>query len=117
MNWTKLISAGLVGVALAVPFGSAYAGTIYWSLFNRESESVQNAVYVTYATLDDMLNDENRVSSNTPDGLGAGINVVGSGAYFTPDPDPDPVPEPGTLALFGLGLAGLGLARRRKVAA
>lgn len=26
------------------------------------------------------------------------------------------IPEPGTLALFGLGLAGLGFARRRKVA-
>ena len=28
----------------------------------------------------------------------------------------DSIPEPGTLALFGLGLAGLGFARRRKVA-
>jgi hypothetical protein len=30
--------------------------------------------------------------------------------------NPDDIPEPGTLALFGLGLAGLGFARRRKVA-
>jgi len=36
------------------------------------------------------------------------------------DPIPQPptadIPEPGTLALFGFGLAGLGFARRRKVA-
>jgi hypothetical protein len=33
-----------------------------------------------------------------------------------PPPPPTGVPAPGTLALFGLGLAGLGYARRRKVA-
>ncbi|NQV22680.1 MAG: PEP-CTERM sorting domain-containing protein, partial [Rhodospirillales bacterium] len=32
-----------------------------------------------------------------------------------PNPTPS-IPEPGTLALFGLGLAGIGFARRRKVA-
>ncbi|MBT5048199.1 MAG: PEP-CTERM sorting domain-containing protein [Rhodospirillaceae bacterium] len=41
----------------------------------------------------------------------------GVGTVITPDPPPTGVvAEPGTLALFGLGLAGIGFARRRKVA-
>lgn len=39
-----------------------------------------------------------------------------SGAIATKIATELQVPEPGTLAIFGLGLAGLGIARRRKVA-
>ena len=56
-------------------------GITYWNLFNEEGESTIGAQYVTYATLDDMLNDENRVGLFSPDGVGAtGRNIVGSGS-------------------------------------
>ncbi|MEN2786265.1 PEPxxWA-CTERM sorting domain-containing protein [Sphingomonas qilianensis] len=65
-------------------FGSNVVGTgsngdIYWSLFNREEESVATSVYVTYATLGDMLVDNNRTGNYYPDAPGFGANVVGGG--------------------------------------
>jgi len=52
------------------------ASAVYWSLFNIEGESSLDAVYVTYATLSDMLNDVNRIDNFFPDGGGAGANVI-----------------------------------------
>ncbi|MCL4798297.1 MAG: hypothetical protein KJ025_01840, partial [Burkholderiales bacterium] len=48
--------------------GTGSDGTNYWNLFNLEGESALSAVFVTYATLADMLNDENRTGSFTADG-------------------------------------------------
>lgn len=54
-------------------------GATYWSLFNAEGETELSAQFVTYATLDDMLGDTNRLGIFTPDHYGAGTNIVGSG--------------------------------------
>lgn len=64
---------------------SAYASTVYWSLFNIEGESSQSANYVTYSTLEDMLKDTNRTGVSSPNGFGPGFgkNVVGSGSDGT----------------------------------
>ncbi len=59
---------------------ASHASAVYWSLFNVEGERALDAVYVTYATLPDMLNDINRTGVFTPSGFGAGRNVVGSGS-------------------------------------
>src|SRR5690606_39589080 len=63
--------------------GTGSDGTTYWNLFNIEDETDMAAVFVTYATLADMLNDENRVLSIIPDGFAGGgfaQNVVGTGS-------------------------------------
>ena len=53
-------------------------GTTWWSLFNFEGEGVASAVYVTYGSLADMLNDTNRTGNANP-GTAAN-NVIGTGS-------------------------------------
>ncbi len=76
----RTLRTGLAALVLILGSQGAQAGVIYWSLFNIEGESVIPANYVTYATLDDMLNDTNRTGVFTPAGGGAAQNVVGSGS-------------------------------------
>jgi hypothetical protein len=92
--------------------GSGSDGMTYWNLFNIEEENLQNSVYITYASLLDMLTDTNRTGSFIPDSVGnSAENVVGSGAFVMAATT---VPVPATLALFGLGLAGLAVTARRR---
>jgi PEP-CTERM motif len=107
-----ILRRGLVFLAISLAIaGGSTAHAAYWSLFNFEGESAQPAIYVTYATLADMLIDQNRTGTFVPDGFGAANNVIGSGSDSIPSVS---VPEPGTLALLGLGLAGFWAARRRE---
>jgi hypothetical protein len=88
------------------------ASPVYWSLFNIEGEFSGSAEYVTYASLADMLTDQNRVGVFTPDAVGFGRNIVGSGA--APERLVSTVSIPATLPLLGIGLAGLSATRLRK---
>ncbi len=100
------------GVAQNV-IGSGSDGTTYWNLFNVEGENSISARYATYATLNDMLDDENRVvTSIAPDGAGVARNVIGSGAAFFGGPI-SPIPIPGTIWLLLSGLVGIGIFRQR----
>lgn len=60
------------------------ASPVYWNLLNAEG-TVDTAVFVTYHSLPDMLNDENRVGSFTADGFSpfTGSNIVGTGSDGT----------------------------------
>jgi hypothetical protein len=94
--------------------GSGSDGSTFWSLFNFEDENVSPAVYVTYATLNDMLIDTNRTGTFVPDTFGLSAhNVVGSGAFVENGTPPLSVPEPSTFGLFGLGLACLAFGAAR----
>jgi hypothetical protein len=101
---------GLAAMIIMAIFSSpAAASPVYWSLFNIEGESAQTAAYVTYNSLEDMLRDENRVSSSAPDFFGAGTNVIGSGASISI------LPVPTAVWLFGTALIGLvGFSKRSK---
>ena len=106
LNDTNRTGSGVpdgFGAAVNV-VGSGSDGTNYWNLFNAEGESAADAVFITYATLNDMLNDTNRTGSGVPDGFGAGVNVVGSGAFVIPEP-PVSVPEPSVISLIMAALA------------
>jgi hypothetical protein len=91
--------------------GSGSDGTVYWSLFNIEGESTLSAQYVTYTTLTDMLADTNRLGVFTPNPLGFGVNIVGSGSDVLPAVSP--ISEPGVLALLIIGLGGLAFSGRK----
>ncbi len=70
-----------VGGAAQNVVGSGSDGMTYWNLFNVEEESQANSVYITYDSLNDMLNDTNRTGAFSPDSVGgAAQNVVGSGS-------------------------------------
>jgi hypothetical protein len=58
-------------------------GKTYWNVFNEEGESTLSAAIVTYASLNDMLNDTNRLAVYQPNSFGFGANVVGSGSDGT----------------------------------
>jgi hypothetical protein len=109
------------GSVLATPnvVGTGSDGTAYWNLFNIEGESTADAAFVTYASLTDMLNDENRTGIFFPDGsVLAGPNIVGTGAFFVPDEPPPPVvPLPASAWLMVAGLGALAAAGRRSRAA
>jgi hypothetical protein len=102
------------GDAAANVVGSGSDGTAFWSLFNVEGESTGSAVYVTYASLIDMLTDSNRTGQYFPDNTGnAAANVVGSGAWI----EPNGVPEPSTLWLLGSALLAHSIRRLSAVRA
>jgi hypothetical protein len=97
--------------------GTGSDGTTYWNLFNLEGENSLSADFVTYATLADMLNDENRTGSFRADGNAPfGANIVGTGAFIEAD-TPHPVPLPATSWLVALGLFVAAAARARRPAA
>ena len=102
------------GVARNV-VGSGSDGSFYWNLFNIEGENSIDAAYVTYATLDDMLTDSNRLGQFSPNTTGnVARNVVGSGASIMVSTPPMPVPEPASVGLLMLGLLCLGQATIRR---
>jgi hypothetical protein len=64
--------------------GSGSDGTSFWNLFNIEGESSIDAAFATYASFDDMLNDENRTGVVVADGsVLFGTNIVGTGSDGT----------------------------------
>jgi hypothetical protein len=76
-----LVSAAAIAGTIMLSALPAKAALVYWSLFNIEGENQQNSVYVTYTSLDDMLNDTNRTGSFIPNTTGnSAENVVGSGS-------------------------------------
>jgi hypothetical protein len=92
--------------------GSGSDGNTYWNLFNIEGESSLSSVYITYASLLDMLNDDDRTGSFIPDNSGgAAENVVGSGAWVSITAPPNDVPEPTTFILLVMGLLCMGYGR------
>ena len=111
-NRTGSFMPDTVGNSAENVVGSGADGSTYWNLFNIEGESQQNSVYITYDSLLDMLNDNNRTGSFMPDTVGnSAENVVGSGAFVMSTQVQ--VPEPGTFGLLVIGLTGFGFARTR----
>ncbi len=116
--WDMLNDENRVGEIAAdghTPFGaniveSGSDGATYWNLFNTEGENTFDAVFATYATLVDMLNDENRVAEFAADGYSPfGANIVGTGAFIVSSEMPEvPLPASGLMLLCGVALLGAG---------
>ena len=110
----QIIALAALLVCSLLPIPRAFAATVYWNLFNIEGESSISAVFDTYATLADMLTDQNRTGSFTANGHAPfGANIVGTGAMIVPDVQAS-VPTPVPLALL---LAGVGLVLLTRAAA
>ena len=84
----------------------SHAAVIYWNLFNDEANSNDPAAFATYASLTDMLKDENRTANSSIVSF-TGASIVGSGAFFAPDLPA--VPLPAAVWTFLTALVGLGL--------
>jgi hypothetical protein len=87
-------------------------GTTYWNLFNFELEDEEGAARVTYATLMDMLLDQNRVASFVYDDPFSGPNLIGGGSDSFPRLEPIPEPSMWAVMILGFGVAGAALRRR-----
>jgi aminoglycoside phosphotransferase len=112
-NRTGVFTPNPLGFGVNI-VGSGSDGSSYWNVFNIEGESALSAQIVTYATLADMLGDTNRTGVFTPNPLGFGVNIVGSGADILGEPPPPgSVPEPGTIGLLGSAVLALVVRRRR----
>jgi len=76
-----MASRALLGFVLFLSSQAGLAAPTFWNLFNIEGENTQNSVYITYASLEDMLTDSNRTGSFVPNTSGGSArNVVGSGS-------------------------------------
>jgi hypothetical protein len=109
---TRSTTVLLITILLMAGVPCAWAAPTYWNVFNIEGESSISAQIVTYAALGDMLVDTNRTGVYTPDPLGFGVNIVGSGASLVPAVPA--VPIPGSLALVLTGALAMSLRRERK---
>jgi hypothetical protein len=81
-----LRGVAILGAMLALFAQDARADTLtYWNLFNTEGESVSPTEFVTYASLNDMLLDQNRTGVFIADGFSAAVAglLVGSGSDGT----------------------------------
>jgi hypothetical protein len=76
---TRSITARLILIVSLLVIPVSAKATIYWNLFNSEGDITSDAIYVTYATLDDMLNDTKRTGFSVPDGGFAGTQIIGAG--------------------------------------
>ena len=97
------IAAAVIAVFIST-FGGVkvHAATVYWNLFNIEGENTVGAQFATYATLNDMLTNTNRTNLINPS---TSKNLIGSGAFFTPDMPV--VPVPAAVWMFLSALSGL----------
>ena len=55
-------------------------GQTYWTLFNPEGESNTDSVIITYATLNDMLTDTDRLGAFFPTAGSVGTAIISTGA-------------------------------------
>ena len=101
----------VVGAVVGITSPAQADPVTYWSLFNIEGETDFSARYVTFDTLEDMLNGTNNtgIFDSSSGGL-SGRNIIGSGAEV----HSHVVPEPTSLVLLGLTISGVLIQRRRR---
>jgi hypothetical protein len=82
MTELKKLAWGVILYAASGNFAASAGPITYWNVFNIEQETAQNAQFVTYSSLNDMLLDANRTGVFTPIATSpfAARNIVGSGS-------------------------------------
>jgi hypothetical protein len=91
--------------------GSGSDGKTYWNVFNFEGESVETAVYATYATAQDMFLDQNRTGFYTPTNPFFDRNIIGAGSDGFVDVQVG-IPEPASWLLMLMGFGAIGASVR-----